>query len=478
MSGNSNSALGIFDSAYFPEISDDRSSLYCSAISEINQEIRRTNASAAAAAASSQGPHMMAGFQGGPDANRHSDPWESFLDADNGPQHEASGDGWTSTSAADSDGDGDRVCVCKIHRRASRSFASHAARSSPAVHRSSMNMSMSMSSNRSKNRHLSTIADYHSNSTSAVDAATSTPAVSSTSEAERAAACPTCGKKRPLDSAGFAWTHRPRQYPFSTSNSLIDGSYSSMLGADGADEPQHAEALLQSTPLLRFLSPASTDINGAGNVTSPHLWSMVLAQVTGGDTNGLNAGLANLSSLTRPKAAKSARDVNGSVGGLSEYRASLVRDRANHRAAAELASLLWVLAHEMSLEDYGTVESQVFSSVFSLVHESDAVRRMAGLAALDALLAAPSADEEKKAIKFANTLSNGLRAADGDFEFLSALSKALGHMAERTANVDFVESEVTRALEWLRTERSDRRYVRYESIILYCVVWIWLRQVE
>ena len=74
--------------------------------------------------------------------------------------------------------------------------------------------------------------------------------------------------------------------------------------------------------------------------------------------------------------------------------------------------------------------------------------RMAGLSALDALIDAPSADEETKAIKFANTLSNGLRSAQGDYEFLSSVSKALGHMAKRTTNVDFVESEVTRALEW------------------------------
>jgi FKBP12-rapamycin complex-associated protein len=141
----------------------------------------------------------------------------------------------------------------------------------------------------------------------------------------------------------------------------------------------------------------------------------------------------------------------------SDYRASLVRDRANQQAGAELSSLLWILAHEMSLEDYGTVESEVFTSVFALVHSQENERRMAGLAALDALIDAPSADEEKKAIKFANTLSNGLRSALGDYEFLSAVSKALGHMATRTANVDFVESEVTRALEWLRAERSDRR---------------------
>jgi hypothetical protein len=398
---NGSSALGIFDSAYFPESSDDHSS-YTSPITEINQEIRRTNASAAAA--SSQGPHMVA-VQ---DAN--SDPWESFLDGtDNGDKDPL-------TNAAD--GDGDRVCVCKLNRRLSRS--SWAGPLSPS--RSSARLSM-------MRRHLSTTSTTLSDRGDV----TSTSAAATVSS-EAASACPTCGKKRPLDSAGFAWT-RPRSYPFSTQGSHLDGS----TAAEAPDEPQHAQALLQSTPQLRFLSPASTDIQGAGNVPSPLLWSQMVAQVTG----------------DRP--AKAARDANGAVGGLSEYRASLVRDRANHRAAAELASLLWVLAHEMSLEDYGTVESHVFSSVFALVHESDKERRMAGLAALDALLAAPSADEEKKAIKFANTLSNGLRAADGDFEFLSALSKALGHMAERTANVDFVESEVTRALEWLRTERSDRR---------------------
>ena len=164
-----------------------------------------------------------------------------------------------------------------------------------------------------------------------------------------------------------------------------------------------------------------------------------------------------------------------------------MRQQANAAAAADLASLLWVLAHEMSLEDYGTVESQVFTAVFGLIHSSprqqqaatgtpmktvDSTtiinthkeRRMAGLAALDALLASPSADEERKAIKFANTLSNGLRAANGDFEFLSAVAQALGHMAKRTANVDFVEAEVTRALEWLRTDRSDRRCVCTELL--------------
>jgi hypothetical protein len=204
-------------------------------------------------------------------------------------------------------------------------------------------------------------------------------------------------------------------------------------------EPQHALALLQSTPQLRVLCPASTDMQASGHTLNRNLLQRLVP--------ALAEGNPSLSASTNTPHIH-----------LAEYKASLLRGQSNQTAAAELASLLWVLAHEMSLEDYGAVESQVFTNVFGLVHATND-SRMAGLAALDALLAAPSADEEKKAIKFANTLSTGLRAAHGDYEFLSAVSKALGHMASRTANVDLVESEVTRALEWLSTERSDRRCV-------------------
>jgi hypothetical protein len=211
------------------------------------------------------------------------------------------------------------------------------------------------------------------------------------------------------------------------------------------DDPRHAEALLHTTPQLRFISVASTNMQGTGRKNS--------------STNIFLNLVKPLTELTDKK--KSATDqANASSGSgiiFNEYRSSLVRNRANRHASAELASLLWLLAHEMPLEDYGAVESDVFRMVFALVHTDDKDRRMAGLAALDALLSAPSADEEKKSIKFANTLSNGLRSANGDYEIVSAISQALGHMAMRTANVDFVESEVTRALEWLRTDRSDRR---------------------
>jgi hypothetical protein len=253
--------------------------------------------------------------------------------------------------------------------------------------------------------------------------------------------CAHCGKRRTL-SSGELRRHR------SVSVSQQLQTHLSQLQKEAMrQDPQHAQALLQTTPQLRFICPASTDMQAAGHLSDMNLLQrslIPLVQLIDG------AGQADGSSTARTLGSSL-------MPGMSEYKDSLLRDRANHQAASELASLMWVLAHEMSQEDFFAVESQVFTEVFGLVHSLDKQLRMAGLAALDALLAAPSADEEKKSIKCANTLSAGLRAANSDFEYLSAVSRALGHMATRTANVDLVECEVSRALEWLGSERSDRR---------------------
>eukprot|EP00978_Attheya_sp_CCMP212_P024395 scaffold76534_cov29-Attheya_sp.AAC.1 len=131
-----------------------------------------------------------------------------------------------------------------------------------------------------------------------------------------------------------------------------------------------------------------------------------------------------------------------------DYRTCLARTAANRRTALELASVVRVMAHELSLEEFAAVENFCFSAVFALMHSKSLQNKLAGVAALDALLGegVPSADEEKKAIQFANNLSNGLRAAsamgdDTDYEFLAALAGALGRMAMGASNVDYVETE-------------------------------------
>lgn len=240
--------------------------------------------------------------------------------------------------------------------------------------------------------------------------------------------CPTCGKKEPFDPIGEVIL-RP-------SSNQGQRRRTSHIARDPSETaltvPQHAKALLLSTPHLRHLSQASLDMQGSGNLTSSR---SILSLVTS------SPAPASTAELTQ----------------VCDYRTSLARNRANQEAASELSSFLWVLAHEMSLEDYGAVENEVFTSIFAMLHSTESARRMAGAAALDALIDTPSADDEKKAIKFGNNLGRGLQAPQGDYEFLSALSKALGRMAMRAANVDLVEAEVTRALEWLGAARSCRR---------------------
>ena len=124
--------------------------------------------------------------------------------------------------------------------------------------------------------------------------------------------------------------------------------------------------------------------------------------------------------------------------------------------AKALATFVDRLSLEMSLESFASLESSVFTSLFSLVHSADQSCRLAGIFALTELITAASSDEEKKAIKFANNLSNGLRTSQ-DYPFLKAAAYALGRMSRGASNADYVEFELTRALEWLRTDRSDRR---------------------
>jgi len=112
--------------------------------------------------------------------------------------------------------------------------------------------------------------------------------------------------------------------------------------------------------------------------------------------DGSNQTLASTSAPSASGVKKAKLNTAFSPSGMSEFRASLICDHENQLAAAKLASLFWVMAHEMSLEDYGVVELQVFTEAFGLIHSTNKQRCMAGPATLDVVLAAPSADEEKK----------------------------------------------------------------------------------
>lgn len=212
----------------------------------------------------------------------------------------------------------------------------------------------------------------------------------------------------------------------------------------------HTDNLLQTTPHLRHLSVASTDMSGEGLYDES---KNIFAQLFNNKKSKKSSNALD---------GEGVADSSSSSSGMAiDYHTSLLRQRSIRRASLELASFLRLLSNEMPQEQFAAVESEVYSKVFSLVH-SKATRaddRLAGVAALDALLTVPSADEERRAIRFGNNLSNGLKAnaTYADYEFLHAIARALGRMAMGAANVDRVEFEVGRSLEWLRSDRSDRR---------------------
>jgi len=206
----------------------------------------------------------------------------------------------------------------------------------------------------------------------------------------------------------------------------------------GLASTSHADNLIACAPHLRHISPASTDMQGNGGSSRNSFTAFLLKQTRSGEVTA---------------------EMGGSrVAAISDYKSCLARKHANRRLALELATFVRVLANEMSLEEFTIVEGDLFSSILTFMHSNDDNKRLAGVAALDALIGATSADEEKKITKFVKNLSDSLfKASNVDYEFLSEVTNALGKMALGAANVDYVESVVKRVPEWLKRDRSDRR---------------------
>lgn len=274
-----------------------------------------------------------------------------------------------------------------------------------------------------------------------------------------------------------SWVDQNRSSDYHKNPSSNDRSYNSR-------DPCHVDVLLETTPQLRFSSPTDKHLYQNHHRFFPFFLPTSDPQHT-------------------------------------SIREAQRRDAANREAASQLASVLWVLAHEMAIEDYGKLETQVFARVFALIHVTASTTSysasiaasstsngnassnnshhsavhlpptntatstpttttptesiIAGLTALDALLLVPSANAERKNIQLANTLSNALRKSrwssrkqgtqqqQEDMYAVRLCAHTMGRLAAHTTTtsgaVEFVEAEITTALEWLRMKeaRSDRR---------------------
>ena len=127
-------------------------------------------------------------------------------------------------------------------------------------------------------------------------------------------------------------------------------------------------------------------------------------------------------------------------------------------------------------ESFSKFLTELNRKVFELVSSTDPNHTAGGILAIDELIDVPS-EKNEKIIRFANYLrmvfssskrgsSSSSNSGGGsgsssatDSETLRLASRALGHLARSggSLTVDFVEFEVTRALEWLQSDRFENR---------------------
>ena len=166
--------------------------------------------------------------------------------------------------------------------------------------------------------------------------------------------------------------------------------------------PSHVDGLLRDTPRLRHLSPgsaASAEDREGGRGRRGNFLGGLLGRRDDDD------GTSSSPHRVTP-----------------DIRSSILRARSNASASSELASFITLLSNEMSQERFAGVESEVYSRVFALVQSrgTGADDRLAGVAAIDALVGVPSSDESYRAVRFGNSLSNG------EFSTVAVFYGALG----------------------------------------------------
>jgi hypothetical protein len=285
---------------------------------------------------------------------------------------------------------------------------------------------------------------------------------------------PRTGSKRQTSGTSPLPTEkRNLNHPSNASSSLLSGSFLDQESAafmdstnrhkSGLASTSHAENLLACAPHLRHLSAASAEMQGRNFKSSRNPFSYFFASTS-------------QSNFSRETSGEGSASSNANAASMADYGTCLARDRANGRVALKLAAFVRVLSHEMLLEEFASVEAEIFSQILALMHSSDSNEALAGVAAIDALIGVPSADEEKKSTKFAKNLSFGMKAANADYLFLSGVTRSLGKIFLGSSNVDYVECEVIKAMEWLKKERSDRRYVSRQQYIMFFVSTITLTE--
>jgi len=125
-------------------------------------------------------------------------------------------------------------------------------------------------------------------------------------------------------------------------------------------------------------------------------------------------------------------------------------------------------ARERSADAFARLLGDVRAKLSALVISNDAAERLAGVAAIDSLVATPLEDNVNKVSAFGSDLSRVLRGPP-DFTVAASASTALGHLVREGGAfaADVVEAEVKQALSWLSKDRVDSACRRYTAVLVH-----------
>jgi FKBP12-rapamycin complex-associated protein len=137
----------------------------------------------------------------------------------------------------------------------------------------------------------------------------------------------------------------------------------------------------------------------------------------------------------------------------------LHNDFERNQATLEIKMHVEAAARELSLERFGNFENELFQKLFSYLSGNNIEDKIGSICAIKELTDCTSAAAEDKISKFANVLANVLKL-NTEPTLIVLIAETLGHMAKFSpiSHVEFVESELIRALEWLKSDQSHRKF--------------------
>ncbi|KAF9172143.1 phosphatidylinositol kinase- protein kinase tor1 [Mortierella sp. AD011] len=146
-----------------------------------------------------------------------------------------------------------------------------------------------------------------------------------------------------------------------------------------------------------------------------------------------------------------------------DLKASLQNEKARNLNTLKLKEYVTLTSRELSGEDLTKFYGEVNSTIRTLVQSVDNDDKLCGALIIDTLIGVEDEDNTAQETRFANYLR---QLFPSDVPTMTVAARALGKLAQQRGlfTADFVEFELTRAIEWMAGDRQEAR--RHASVLI------------